>query len=65
MVNSDVFKDATIDEDEHDRELQHEARESKKTPMLKGVVPLEKLYDLKIFLRGPVNIKTHSSMMSH
>ena len=46
MVNVDVFKDATIDEDEHDKALQYTARESKENPIPKGMVSLEKLYDL-------------------
>jgi len=33
--------------------------------MMKDMVSLEKLYDLKNCFEGPVNVKTHSSMLSH
>lgn len=65
MVNFDVFKDATIDEDEHERELQDAARAEKENLILKGVVSLEKLYDLQNHFRGLVNPKNNNSMLSH
>ena len=46
MANIDVFKDATIDKYENDKALQHEAQETKENHMLKGMVSLEKIYDL-------------------
>lgn len=65
MANADVFKNATIDKDEHDKVLQYEARASKENHTLKGVLSLEKLYDLQNHLRVLINVKTHSSIMLH
>ena len=65
MANTNVFKDATIDEDEHKRPLQDAANESKRNLIPKGVVSLENLRDLQECFQGPVNAKTHNSTMSH
>jgi len=65
MLNVDVFKDATIDEDEHDKALEDVAWERKENPILKGVLSLENMHDLQNHFRGLVNAKTHSSTLSH
>lgn len=65
MVNVDVFKDATIDKDEHEKALQDAAYKSKENIMLKGVVSLERLYDSQNRFQGPINVKTHSSTLPH
>lgn len=49
MANVDVFKDAAIDEDKHEKTLQDAASASKGNLMLKGVVSLDKLYYLQNF----------------
>lgn len=46
MENANVLKNASIDEDEHKKALQDEARTSKGKIMPSGVVSFEKLYDL-------------------
>lgn len=46
MANTDVFKDVAIDEDDHEKALKEVAHVNKENPMLKGMVSLEKLYDL-------------------
>lgn len=65
MANTDVFKDANIDEDEHNKALQDAAQASKENPMPKGVVSLKKLYDLQNHFKGPVNTRAHCSNLSH
>ena len=45
MANVDVFKDATIEKDEHGQSLQAATNDKKGNIILKGVVSLEKLYD--------------------
>ena len=46
MCNAKVFKDTAIDEEEHEHALQSEHDERKDNIMPKGVVSLEKLFDL-------------------
>jgi len=46
MANSDVFKDIGIDEDVHEQSLQVGANDKKGNLIPKGVVSLEKIYDL-------------------
>lgn len=65
MANVDVFKDASIDKDEHKKALQDVVQASKENPMTEGVVSLEKFYDLHNRFQGPVNMNTHSSTLSH
>jgi len=48
MPNADIFKDVSIEEDEHDQALQEASIATKRNTMPKGVVSLEKLYDLQI-----------------
>lgn len=57
MTNAEVFKDAAIDKEEADLR--------KGNPLPKGVVTLEKLFDLHNRFRGPPNTKTHSSTLLH
>lgn len=47
MANADVFKDVSIDEDEHDQALQEASSAMKGNNTPKSVVSLEKLYDLQ------------------
>lgn len=47
MANTDVFKDANIGKDEKRKYLHDLAQESKGNLVTKGVVSLEKLYNLK------------------
>lgn len=47
MANVDVFKDAAIDEDEHEQSLQAGVDDKKGNLIPKGVVSLENIYDLK------------------
>lgn len=47
MVNVDVFKDATIEENEHEKSLQEVFQASKGNTMPKCVVSQEKIYDLE------------------
>lgn len=63
MANANVFKDATLDEDKHEKVFQDAARENKENPMPKDVVSLENLYDFHNHFWGLVNEKTHSSML--
>jgi len=65
MANAYFFKDVTIEEDEHANALQEASQETKGNTIPKGVVSLEKLYDLKNHFRGPMNTKTQSSVLSH
>lgn len=65
MANGDVFKDATIDEDMHEQSLQDTPDENKGNPIPKGVVSLEKLYDLQNRFKGPKNTKNNSSTLMH
>ena len=46
MANANMFKDAVIDEDEHEKALQDVANASKGNLIPKDVVSLEKLYYL-------------------
>lgn len=64
MTNAKVFIDATIDEEEHARSLQEEAGLQKGNPLPKGMVILEKLFDLQSCFKDPLNTKTHSSTLS-
>lgn len=45
MANTDVFKDATIDEAKHEKTLKDKTNARKGILIPKGVVSLEKLYD--------------------
>lgn len=65
MGNIDIFKDVVIDEDEHEKGLQDSTQASRGNNIPKGVVSLEKLYDLKNHFKGLVNTKTHSSTLSN
>lgn len=65
MTNAELFKDTVIDEEEHERLLEEEAGSHKGNPLPKGVVTLEKLFDLQIRFKGPPNTKTHSSTLSY
>ena len=65
MENANIFKDATIDEEEHEKTLQDAANASKGNLIPKGVMSLEKLYNLQNRFQGPVNAKTHRSTLSH
>lgn len=42
-----MFKDATIDEDEYDKVFLEEVDKQKGNPIPKGVVSLEKVFDLQ------------------
>jgi len=46
MVSVDVFKDASIDKNEYEQSLQVAAHDKKGNLIPKGLVSLEKLYDL-------------------
>eukprot|EP00253_Pinus_taeda_P020322 PITA_20322 len=65
MANTNVFKDAVIDDDEHERSLKVEASNRKGHLITKGVATLEKIYELQEHFQGPRNNKTHSSTMRH
>ena len=47
MLNTDIFKDAIMEEEDHDRALQEELKIRKEKPVPKGVVSLKKLFDLQ------------------
>ena len=64
MANVDMFKDAFINEDGHDKSLKEEVELLKGNIMLKGVVSLEKLYNLQNHFKGPVKTKSQSSNLS-
>lgn len=64
MTSAKVFKDAAIDEEEHERSLQ-EVDSRKGNTIPKGVVMLEKLFDIQNWFRGPPNTKTQSTTLSH
>lgn len=64
MASADVFKDVSIDEDEHDKALQEASNAMKGNTVPKGVVSQEKLYDLQNRFKGPTNTKTQSSKLS-
>ena len=65
MLNTDVFKDVVIEEEDHDQALQKEQEEGKGNPMPKGIMSLENLFDLKNRFRGPPNTKVQSSTLAH
>ena len=65
MLNTDVFKDTVIEEEDHDRALQEELGDRKENPIPKGIVSLEKLFDLQNRFRGPPNTKVQSSTLAH
>lgn len=65
MENADVFKDVTIDEDEHNKALREAVELSKGNIIPKGVVSLEKLYDLQNRFKGRVNTKPQNSKLSY
>ena len=65
MANTDVFKDVAIDENEHECSLQVGSDGMKGHIIIKGVVSLEKIYDLQERFQGPRNSMTHSSTMRH
>ena len=46
MLNTEVFKDAVIEEVDHDQALQEKRGKRKENPMPKGIVSLEKLFYL-------------------
>lgn len=63
MANYDVLEDATIDEDEHKQSMQATTNNKKGNLAPKGVVPLDKIYDLQNCFQGSSNIETDSSTM--
>jgi len=65
MANTNVFKDAVIDDDKHECSLQAEVGNMKCHIITKDVESLENLYDLQEWFQGQRNIKTHSSTMRH
>lgn len=65
MDKDDEFKDTTILEEEHKKALQDVCSERKQNIIQKGMVSLEKIYDLQNHLWGPIKAKTHNSTMSH
>ena len=65
MLNTEVFKDAVIEEADHDQTLQEEQEKCKENPMPKGIVSLEKLFDLQNRFRRPPNNKVQSSTLAH
>jgi len=65
MENAEVFKDAAINEEEHDKTLQDEVDSWKGNTLPKGVVSLEIFFDLQNRFRGPPNAKMHSSTLLH
>ena len=50
---------------DHDNALQEEHDKHKENPMPKGIVSLEKLFDLQSWFRGPPNSKVQSSILAH
>lgn len=65
MLSTEVFKDTVIDEADHDQALQEEHDKHKENLMPKGIVSLEKLFDLQSCFRGPLNTKIQSSTLAH
>ena len=63
IANDDIFKDETIDEDVHDQSMEDISNDSKGKPIPKGVVSLEKLYELMNHFKGPRNNKTLSAYL--
>jgi len=59
-----MFKDATKEEDKHEKALQEASNAMKGNTMPKGVMSLEKLYDLQNQFRRPTNTETQSSKLS-
>ena len=57
LTNEENFKDAVIDDEEHQAKLQNG------NFIPKGVSTLEGMFDLKNKLRSPVISKTHNSSM--
>jgi len=60
MASTNIFKDAIIDEDEHEQYLQDVIDERKGNLTPKVVVSLKKMYDLDNCFQGHVNAKTHN-----
>ncbi len=58
MDNVDVFNYDSIEEDEHNKILQEAPNTMKGNIIPKGVVSMEKPYDLHNWFRGPINTKT-------
>jgi len=65
LANTNIFKDATIEKEEHDKSLEAKDKLQEGNPMLKGVISLEKLYDFHNCFKGPTNTKTKSSTLMH
>lgn len=59
----DVFKHAAIDKGKHHKVLQERANVWEGNPMPKGIVSLEKLFDLKNWFKGQPKTKTQSSTL--
>ena len=62
-----MFKDAVIDEKEHDNLMNEKEDEEKDqfNTIPKSVVKMDHLYDLRDKFRNPTNCKTHSSSMKY
>lgn len=57
MDNVDSFKDITSDEGNHENPLNSPAEDRKGNPTSKGVIPINKLYDLQNFNQAPRNVE--------
>lgn len=65
MANANIFKDAVIEEDEHNKVVQEASNAMKGNTMPKGVLSLDNLYGLHNRFRGPINTNTQSSKLSY
>ena len=65
MLNTEVFKDVVIEEVDHNQSLQEAQGKRKENPMPKGIVSLEKLFDLHSRFHRPPNTKVQSSTLAH
>ena len=57
MKNDEIFKGATINDEEHQAEMKYD------NFIPKGFRTLEKMFDLNEKFRRPANVKTHSSTL--
>ena len=71
LASKDVFKDAAIDDHEHDTRLQEAGtpenpeKTSKGNCMPRSVVKLENLFDFQDRFKRPTNYKTNMSSMRY